>query len=208
MDTISQILIIEDEFIIAKDIQLALENVGYTVCIAKSSEKAVNAFMNIDFDCIISDINLNEDIDGIDLVQSLLNIKFTPVIFLTAYDDESFLERAKGTVPFAYLLKPFDEKQLLLTIDLAILNYTKMKADYPGYYDTRTTEQKIETLTKRERQILISISTGKTSKEIGEMHHISHLTVEKHKKNIKKKLKMKTVGELVNFAFQANLYSI
>lgn len=208
MDTITQILIIEDEFIIAKDIQLALENVGYTVTIAKSSEKAIAEFAHKDFDCIISDINLNEDIDGIDLIQTLLNVKYTPVIFLTAYDNESFLERAKETVPFAYLLKPFDEKQLLLTIDLAVLNFTKMKGEYATLSEPQTIEEKLEALTKREREILISLSTGKTSKEIGKLHHISHLTVEKHKKNIKKKLHMKTVGELVSFVFQSNLYSI
>lgn len=208
MDSISQILIIEDEFIIAKDIKLALENVGHTAYIAKTSEKAIAMFSNEEFDCIISDINLHEDIDGIDLVNTLLNIKYTPVIFLTAYDDKSFLKRAKQTIPFAYLLKPFEEKQLLLTIDLAILNYKKMIGDYQIITDPITSEEKLQALTRREREILISLSTGKTSKEIGEQHNISHLTVEKHKKNIKKKLNMNTVGELVSFAFQSNLYSI
>ncbi|SFU55940.1 DNA-binding response regulator, NarL/FixJ family, contains REC and HTH domains [Pustulibacterium marinum] len=204
MDTIKRVLIIEDEFIIAKDIKQVLKASDYDVTIANNVVKAIRLFDEEDFDCIISDINLNDEIDGIELIHQLFNLKFVPVVFLTAYNDNQFLERAKETIPFAYLLKPFDEKQLLLTIDLAILNFNKNKS----VSNPTISKNQLETLTRREKEILISLSTGKTSKEIGSIYHISPLTVEKHKKNIKKKLNMSTVGELINFVFQSNLYSL
>ena len=87
-----RILFIEDEFLIAKDIQLLLQKEAkYIVDIAKTPVKALELFQFNDYQLIISDINLQCDKDGIEIVKELKEIKIVPVIYLTAYKEESFL---------------------------------------------------------------------------------------------------------------------
>lgn len=206
MKFMKQVLLIEDEFIIAKDIKLLLEKENNTtVQIARNYEEAQLRYRANDFDVILCDINLNEEKDGIDIITEFKKTKTLPVVFLTAYDSPDIVNRAKKTMPFAYLLKPFNELQLKVTIDLAYLNYKK---ESDSIVENTDYTKQLEELTKREKEILVVLASGKTSKETGEYLNISSHTVEKHKKNIKKKLGMNTVGELVRFAMKSNLYEV
>ena len=127
------------------------------------------------------------------------------MVFLTAYSDQDIINKAKKVLPFAYLLKPFDEVQLKVTIDLAMLNYKK---EVEGIEEVARYSEQIEELTKREKQVLIVLASGKTAKETGDNLNISAHTVEVHKKNIKKKLHMNTMSELINFALSSKLYEV
>ncbi len=117
----ANILIVEDEAIIAKEIKANLENMGYAVTsIVKSGKDAVEKAKQEHPDIILMDIKLEGEMDGIEsseLVQNSLDI---PVIFLTAYADEEKLERAKLTLPFGYVLKPFRDRDLRVTIEMAL----------------------------------------------------------------------------------------
>lgn len=197
------ILLIEDEFIISKDIKIFLEKENFAkVNIASNSKKAKLLFETNDYDLIISDINLNEVVDGIDIVAEFAKTKAVPLVYLTAYSDIELITRAELTLPFAYLIKPYNENQLKTTINLAILNFKKITASIP---ENQQNTQKLSLLTSREKEILVTLSTGKLSKEIAETLSISTHTVEQHKKNIKKKLNLSTVGELVNFALSTRM---
>lgn len=201
-----RILLLEDEFIIAKDIQIVLEKEQiYTVNIARNYEQAKQLYENEIFDIIICDINLNSDKDGIDFIKDNIPTNSIPVIYLTAYSDTNIVERAKKTTPFSYILKPFNEIQLNITIQLALLNYKKSKLNIK---ENDQNNSKINSLTKREKEILIVLASGKTSKETGFSLNISTFTVEKHKKNIKEKLNLHTIGELIHFTMSSNLYEI
>lgn len=201
-----RILFLEDEFLIAKDIKLLLQkDQKFIVDIAKTPAKALELYRTNDYQLIISDINLQCEMDGIDAVKELKEIKIVPVIYLTAYKEESFLERAKETMPFAYLLKPFQEDQLKVTIQLALLNY---KNTIAGEKEDIENTKKIENLTTREKEVLVTLATGKTSKEIAEALCVSYHTIEKHKKNIKEKLGFHTIAELVKFTFSSKLYKV
>ncbi|MDQ7916924.1 response regulator [Mesonia sp. MT50] len=201
-----RILFIEDEFLIAKDIQLLLQkNEKYQVDVAKTPRKALELYQAHEYHLIISDINLQCEKDGIEVVKGLKEIRTLPVIYLTAYKEASFLERAKETMPFAYLLKPFQEEQLKVTIQLSLLNYQNT---IEGKQEDIENTKKIENLTTREKEVLITLATGKTSKEIADTLCVSYHTVEKHKKNIKEKLGFHTIGELVKFTFSSKLYKV
>lgn len=201
-----KILLIEDEFIIAKDIQLFLEKNDFAkVDCANNNLKARTLFLEDNYDLIISDINLNDAKDGIEMIEELAQNKQVPVVYLTAYSDMDIVSRAEKTMPFAYLLKPYNENQLKTTINLAILNFKKVNEAVP---ENKENTEKLHLLTNREKEILISLSTGKLSKEVAESLNISAYTVEQHKKNIKKKLNLTTVGELVNFAMSTRLLEI
>lgn len=117
----SQIMIVEDEPIIARDIKNNLEQSGYTIpSIASSSIDAISKIKKSRPDLILMDIKLNEKTDGIDLVE-LINDKFEiPVIYLTAYSDKQTLDRALQTTPYGYLIKPINIYELQSTIETAL----------------------------------------------------------------------------------------
>jgi DNA-binding NarL/FixJ family response regulator len=201
-----KILLIEDEFIIAKDIKTQLSKNNFAqVDISKDFITALSLYSNNPYDLIISDINLNSDKDGIDIIIEFSKIKKVPVVYLTAYSDKVIIQRAEKTMPFAYILKPYNNNQLRTTINLAILNFKKKFL--PIAENTENTE-KLNLLTNREKELLVVLSTGKISKEIAEFLNISTHTVEQHKKNIRRKLDLKTVGELINFTMSTKLYEL
>lgn len=201
-----KILLIEDEFIIAKDIQILLKNDNYAeVDLAKNYDAALKFYSLNNYDLIISDINLNDTKDGIQTITELSKMRKVPVVYLTAYSDLEVVSRAEKTMPFAYLLKPYNDNQLKATINLAILNFKKIVNAIPENVENTT---KLKLLTSREKEVLITLSTGKISKEIADFLNISTYTVEQHKKNIRKKLGLTTLGELVNFAMTSTLLEI
>lgn len=199
-----QILLIEDELIIARDLKMSLQKNQFSqLDHARNYEEAIFLFSKNHYDLVISDINLKTSIDGISIIEKFSETKVIPVVYLTAYSDDEIVERAKKTMPFAYILKPFNINQLKLTINLALLNFKKHQ-DHIEPSDENA--ELLKTLTKREKEILIVLATGKISKEIADMLNISPQTVEKHKQNIRRKLDMVTIGELINFTLTSKLY--
>ena len=121
----AQILVVEDERIVAKDITSSLERLGYGVTgIASSGEEAVRMVAEKPPDLILMDVVLKGDVDGIDAAESIRRQYDVPVIYLTAYADSTTLERAKGTVPYGYLLKPWQERELRTVIEIALHKHT------------------------------------------------------------------------------------
>lgn len=125
MDRIN-ILIVEDQLIIAQDIESLLTDWGYNVIgIASSSEEALALFESKKPDLALVDVHIEGEIDGIETVR-LFNLKRPiPIVYLTAQADIQTVERAKASNPFAYLLKPFDERGLQISLELAFDNFSK-----------------------------------------------------------------------------------
>ncbi len=116
-----RILIVEDEKIIALDLQRRLERFGFSVVgLAASGSEAIELAEKSEPDIILMDIRLEGDMDGIEASKHIRARFAIPVIFLTAYTDERTLERAKEVEPFGYILKPFKERELYTTIDIAL----------------------------------------------------------------------------------------
>jgi diguanylate cyclase (GGDEF)-like protein/PAS domain S-box-containing protein len=119
-----RILIVEDEKIISLDLQRRLEKFDYNVVgLCTTGTEAVEKTGEFLPDIILMDIMLAGDIDGIDAAKRIKDQYQIPVIFLTAYADEKTLERAKEAEPFGYILKPFKEKELYTTIDIALYKH-------------------------------------------------------------------------------------
>jgi len=119
-----QILVVEDERIIAKDIQNRLKRLGYFVPgVVASGEEGLKAAEMTHPDLALIDIRLKGDLDGIELAQQLRDRFEIPSVFLTAYADGPTVERAKKAEPFGYLVKPFDERELQTTIETALYNH-------------------------------------------------------------------------------------
>ena len=120
-----KVLVVEDERIVAKDIQNTLRNLGYEVpAIASTGEDAIKMSGELQPDIILMDIVLKGEIDGIDAA-SQIKAKFKiPIIYITAYEDEETLDRAKITEPLAYILKPFEERDLHTTLEMALYKHS------------------------------------------------------------------------------------
>lgn len=116
-----RILILEDEDMVASDIQEALESFGYNVCArAKTGKQALALAEETKPDLALMDIRIEGEIDGVETAKLLRDSLELPIIFLTAYADDSTLERAMVTEPFGYILKPFKELELKLAVEIAL----------------------------------------------------------------------------------------
>jgi DNA-binding LytR/AlgR family response regulator len=120
------VLVVEDESIVSKDIQHSLKKLGYTVVGAASTgEKAIELALTEKPDIVLMDIMLKGDMNGIEAADSIKKQMSIPVIFLTAYADESTLSKAKISEPYGYILKPFKEIDLQTSIEMAIYKHKK-----------------------------------------------------------------------------------
>ena len=151
----SRILIVEDEGIIAKDIQNTLNRSGYSVIgIASSGEEAIKKAMEIHPDIVLMDIVLEGAMDGVEAAEYIRDYFDIPVVYLTAYSDDTTLQRAKITEPFGYILKPFQERELYTTIEMAIYKHTMQKK-------LKESEQWLATTLKSIGDAVIATDTGK-----------------------------------------------
>ena len=117
----ASILIVEDEPVVAKDIQLSLQRLGYRVpATATSGEEAIRKASDMHPDLILMDIVLKGKMDGVETALQIQRKQDVPVIYLTAYADNHTLERAKVTSPAGYMLKPYQANELRTTIELAL----------------------------------------------------------------------------------------
>ncbi|MCH2223195.1 MAG: response regulator [Crocinitomicaceae bacterium] len=144
------VLVVEDESIVSKDIQHSLKKLGYNVVGASATaEKAIEMAISENPDVVLMDIMLKGKMNGIEAAEQIRLNSSIPVIFLTAYADESTLSKAKITEPYGYILKPFKEIDLHTTIEMAIYKHGK--------------EQEV----LKERDLLFSLVENKDSKQTG-----------------------------------------
>ena len=120
----TRIMIVEDEGIVALSIQKKLENLGYEVpAIIADGEEAIEQAAKVRPHLTLMDIMLAGEMDGIEAAGRIGERFNIPVIYLTANSDEQTLQRAKITEPFGYLLKPFEERELHTTIEMALYKH-------------------------------------------------------------------------------------
>ena len=124
-DTITKskadLLIVENEILIAADIKFILETLGYTICgLAKTGSAALELADIHRPDLVLMDIVLEGEMDGIETAEILRDRWGIPVVFLTAYADTASLERAKLVYPFGYLVKPVQSRDLMVALEMAL----------------------------------------------------------------------------------------
>ncbi len=133
----TQILIVEDEALVALSVKSCLEKAGYgTPWIASTAEEALRMLSAAKPDLILMDISLSGKMNGIEAAGIIRDTSRVPVVYLTAHSDPETLEKAKVTEPFGYILKPFDEHVLNATVMMALHKAA-------GQEETRRTKEEL-----------------------------------------------------------------
>ncbi len=119
-----KVLIVEDEIIVAKDLESKLENYGYIIAgIASSGEDAVAKAGQTNPDIILMDIILQGKMNGIEASEIIKKSHDIPIIFLTASSDEFTMKKAKNGAPYAYIIKPYGEREIQANIEISLLRH-------------------------------------------------------------------------------------
>jgi len=120
----AKVLIVDDEVVVAEDIRRQLRSLGYLVVgVVSSGHEAVRLADEHQPDLILMDIKLKGPMDGIEAARTIQSQFAIPVIYLTAFADEETLERARPTLPLAYLIKPFVSSDLRAAVELALFRH-------------------------------------------------------------------------------------
>ena len=134
----TRVMVVEDESIVAKNIQTRLKQLGYIVPVTVSSgEEALEKIESVRPHIVLMDVVLDGEMDGIQTAEVIYNKYRTPVVYLTAYADDETLERAKRSTPFGYIVKPFEVKELKSVIEIALNSYNKLS-------ELRETSERLE----------------------------------------------------------------
>ncbi len=197
----TRVLIIEDEMLIARDLNRIVENSGFQVVkICYNSDRALDALEMEDYDIILIDIHLKGSKDGIELAE-IISQKFKkPFIFITSYADKKTIDRAKLTQPSGYIVKPFTQNDVFSNIEVAIHNYEKNNPEAKGIDSINYWLDK--KLTEKEYKILKDISEGSTNVQMAHKYFISENTIRSHIKNIYAKLGTHNRAETVATLYQ------
>lgn len=185
MSSECKVLIVEDEPLIAEHIATYLNNSDFMVSgIAYDDEEARQLLRTSSPDAVILDINLDGETDGIQLAEYINKNYQLPFLFLTSYADRETLERAKKVEPWGYIVKPFNEKTLQATLEIAIFNFAQRTNQLvPGIQLEKINRHLPTPLTPREFEVLQLIYKGQTNRQIAETLYVSANTIKRHINN-------------------------
>jgi len=124
----SKILIVEDEWIIANDIKSSLKDLGYSVvAVVATGKEAIEKSETKSPDLVLMDIVLQGEIDGIQAASHIMSCLDIPIVYLTAYTDDAVLKQAKKSGAYGYLVKPFKDREMQATIEMALYKHQMEK---------------------------------------------------------------------------------
>jgi len=176
-----KILILEDDMIVGIDLQELLNQAGYNTILLHNYEDAINQLKGFKPNLAICDINLGQGESGIDFVKKAATIlPKLEIIYVTAFSTNQIIEKADLTKPLNYIIKPWNEEQIKVTVKRA---FTHIENKYAKI-------EVIQKLSLTEYKIIELIAQQKKSKEIAEELYVSVKTIRNHRYNIIKKLNL------------------
>jgi putative nucleotidyltransferase with HDIG domain len=140
----ASILLVEDEGIVAKDLEMTLTRLGYNVlAIASTGKRAVELALTKQPELVLMDIHLPGEMDGVEAYTQIVAQQDVPAIYITAYADDVTLQRAKTTGPLGFLLRPFTERDLASVIEIALYKHAMEKSRQALYEALQLQEQQL-----------------------------------------------------------------
>ena len=196
-----RVLIVEDEPLVAATLSRILTKLEYEVIgMSMTYELAIYDIEQRKPDIVLLDIRLGSEKDGIDIARLLKEKYLIPFVFLTALADRHTLDRAKKTEPSGYILKPFDENDIHVNLEIAIYNHAqreKLRLPVPEW--DKINSQMEFPLTRRELDVLKQLFEGKSNAKIAEDLFLSVYTVKSHLMRLYQKLDVTTRTEALAF---------
>ncbi len=195
-DRPKRILIVEDEAVISLEIEAALRQLGYAIAgKAANGDKALDLLASSQPDLVLLDIDIRGSRNGIDLARLIREKYDYPFVFLTAFSDPATLDSLRDTLPYGYIVKPFNDSDLYTTIELALDKFAAERQPVvPALEDLN--ERLSVSLSGREYDVLLLLETGKPYREIAEILFLSLNTVKYHQKSIFSKLNLSSRHQL------------
>ncbi len=187
-----RILVIEDDPLIAADIKNCLNNIDFTVsAVVYNYDDAIKELERNIPDVVLTDINLGGEKDGIDIGELIDKKYHLPFIFLTSHADRATIDRAKKVKPAGYIVKPFDERDLLVNLEIALYNFAQQNISTQPKLSLSAINKRInKPLSEREFEVLQSIYEGKTNQQMAESLFVSVNTIKTHIANLYLKLEV------------------
>ncbi len=143
----AKILVVEDDSNVAQVMRIRLESYGFRVCdIVSSGWDAIRVAETLVPDIVIMDIKISGNIDGIETAHRIHSLIQVPIIYLSSYSDKDLLERAQETGPFGYITKPYNGKQLCVTVEMALSKHKLEMEHQQLLADLKETLAKIKRL--------------------------------------------------------------
>ncbi|MAX71994.1 MAG: hypothetical protein CMC76_13010 [Flavobacteriaceae bacterium] len=197
-----RVLIVEDDPIIAEDIKDMLSSNDYHVVgIAYDKDEALSHISENKPDLVLLDINLEGNYEGFDVADHINKNRKVPFLYLTSYSGKEILDKAKQTLPMGYVVKPFNERELFSSIEIALHNFSKFILPLELNRDV-INNVIVNPLTEKEFDILKGLYDGKTNQQLADEQFVSINTVKTHIKNIYEKLDTHTRSETMSLLNQ------
>ena len=185
----ANILVVEDEPLIAMDIEQTLNNIDFAVsAVVHTYADALHQLKTNTPEAVLLDINLEDEKDGIDIAHVINEQYHLPIVFLTSHADKNTLDRAKKTQPAGYIVKPFEEKDLLAGMEIALYNFSMRNSNKPTLSLANINKHILSQISEREFDVLVAIYEGKTNMQMADSLFVSVNTIKTHISNIYIKL--------------------
>lgn len=195
------VLIVEDEPIVAEDIRECLEGLGFSVAgVAYDSAEALSILESAEVNIALLDISLSKPLEGIDLAHKIQAQYDMPFVFLTALSDQATLEAAKETFAMGYLVKPFKPEDLYMALEIALSNFFRHQKKQQVLRSRKSINQRlVDPVSKREWEVLEHLLDGKTNQEIADDLFVSVNTVKTHLSKLYAKLGVDSRAQMLAY---------
>ena len=196
------VVVVDDDISVRESLELLIQNEGWRPALFESAQEFLERLPNIVPSCLILDVNL-PDLSGLDIQQRMSDVKSSiPIIFVTGYGDIPTSVRAMKAGAAEFLTKPLDDAVVIQSIREAVL---RGQANLKREGAQRQLQERFDSLTRREREVMIRVVKGLMNKQVGFQLDISEITVKAHRGKVMEKMQATTFVDLVNMAVRLGI---
>jgi FixJ family two-component response regulator len=199
------VVVVDDDVSVRESLELLIQEEGWQPALFESAESFLARLPTLVPSCLILDVNL-PDLSGLDIQQRIGDEKSsTPIIFITGYGDIPTSVRAMKAGAAEFLTKPLDDAVVLQAIRDAVL---RGQANLKRAGAQRQLQERYDSLTRREREVMNLVVTGLMNKQVGFELDISEITVKAHRGRVMEKMHANTFVDLVNMAGRLGISTV
>jgi FixJ family two-component response regulator len=203
--TTPTVVVVDDDVSVRESLELLIQEEGWQPALFESAQAFLTRLPTLVPSCLILDVNL-PDLSGLDIQQRISDEKSsTPIIFITGYGDIPTSVRAMKAGAAEFLTKPLDDAIVLQAIRDAVL---RSQANLKREGAQRQLQERYDSLTKREREVMNLVVTGLMNKQVGFELDISEITVKAHRGRVMEKMHATTFVDLVNMAGRLGISTV